>query len=496
MKCSRHALAVKHRVLVWQLVFVLAVMSGYSSGQEVAAGAGEYKVPPRRFRHMMPQDIEKGEMAFVVPVTEEELVGGRFAARLQSGWGRYTYEFNRLPTVASDSEMALSRSRYNARGARHCLDVSYAEPDLPDDRIVLQGKVVSADDQGGEVTAVFPFSDQVVTFSMKLTERQDLEPIAFARNVRYGPHDRHVFDVYKPTAETGGPTPVVVRIHGGGWTGGDKRALQEAEPLLARGIAYASINYRLMQHARAEGVYPRHKAHLMDAARAIQTLRYRADKYNIDKTRVGLIGGSAGGYTALWLGLHDDLADPGSDDPIARESTKPQCVAGTVPMCQFTPWLDLQDVPKEYRTVAEEYQKQNLGFHASQFTTTPEEVQDAAPGSELRRLIDEYNPNSQVTPDDPALLLDYLYFNQFPVTAMPTGVNAHRPINGVPIQLAYRKLNLECHLLGVGLPVPEKYYPAAKGDTISADEDDGGRYKKGEGIVAFFCDKLLDDDAE
>jgi hypothetical protein len=234
----------------------------------------------------------------------------------------------------------------------------------------------------------------------------------------------------------------------------------------------------------------------MDAARAIQTLRYRADEYNIDKARVGLIGGSAGGYTALWLGLHDDLADPESHDPIARESTKPQCVAGTVPMCQFTAWLDLGDVPEEYRAVAEEYRRQCLNFHASQFTTTPEEVQDAAPGSELRRLIDEYSPNSQVTLDDPPLFLDYLYWDQFPVTAMPTGGNAHRPINGIPIQLAYTTLGLECHLLGVGLPVPERYYPAAKGDIVSAERNDGGRYVKGESIVAFFCDKLLDADGE
>jgi hypothetical protein len=246
----------------------------------------EYRVPPPIFSDMMPEDIEEGEIAFVVPVTEEDLLARSFTARLRSAWGLYTYEFIRVAIAPSDANMALSRSRWErARGARHCLEVSYAEPDLPNDQIVLQGKVVAVEDQGDEVTAVFPFSDQAVTFSMSLAERRDFEPIAFARNVRYGPHERHVFDVYRPTVETEGPTPVVVRIHGGGYWSGNKRNLQEAEPLLARGIAYVSINYRLIPHARADGVFPLHRAPLEDAARAVQTLRYRAREFNIDSDK-------------------------------------------------------------------------------------------------------------------------------------------------------------------------------------------------------------------
>jgi acetyl esterase/lipase len=49
--------------------------------------------------------------------------------------------------------------------------------------------------------------------------------------------------------------------------------------------------------------------------------------YNIDPTRLALSGSSAGAGTSLWLGFHDDLADPKSDDPVLHESTRVLCLA-------------------------------------------------------------------------------------------------------------------------------------------------------------------------
>ena len=61
---------------------------------------------------------------------------------------------------------------------------------------------------------------------------------------------------------------------------------------------------------------------LEDAARALQFVRSEAAEFNIDKTRIGASGGSAGACSSLWLAFHDDMADPESSDPIARESTR------------------------------------------------------------------------------------------------------------------------------------------------------------------------------
>jgi acetyl esterase/lipase len=64
----------------------------------------------------------------------------------------------------------------------------------------------------------------------------------------------------------------------------------------------------------------------MDSARAIQFARSKAKEWNIDPKRVASSGGSAGAGTSLWIGFHDDLADPANSDPVLRESTRLSCM--------------------------------------------------------------------------------------------------------------------------------------------------------------------------
>ena len=142
-------------------------------------------------------------------------------------------------------------------------------------------------------------------------------------NYSYGDHPRNVLDFYP--AKSDKPTPVVLYIHGGGWRGGDKKT--NPQPYLDKGISVVAINYRYVQNGVQDNVVPPVKAPLGDAARALQFIRSKAKEWNLDKTRIGATGGSAGACTSLWLSFHDDLADPDSDDPIARESTRLYCAA-------------------------------------------------------------------------------------------------------------------------------------------------------------------------
>jgi hypothetical protein len=443
----------------------------------------------RVFEYMMPEDLAGGmEVVLRVRVGANELSAERFEARVLSAWGAYRYAFTRKEAVVREPGPDAETVRTRRDKVPHSHGMNYEAPEYKD-WVDLQGQVSAAGEGGKDVVFAAEFADRVVTFDMHLERAQDFSPIATVRNFRYGPHERNVFDVYLPKDRGEGPFPVVVRIHGGGWTGGDKRGLQEAVPLLGRGIAYVSINYRLDQHARADGVIPIMAAPLLDAARALQTLRHHAREFKIDKTRIGLTGGSAGGYTSLWLGLHDDLAEPESEDPVARESTRVTCVASTVPMCQFPPWLNLTGIPERYREVAALYRERNAGFWSRHFGVTEQEVRGAKPGSELRRAIDSFSPQMQVTKDDPPLLLDYLYWDWYPVTYTKR-ILAHHPINSVPIKSAYEKLGKECILLGVGLPAPETYYPGPAGEPIKPKEANT-RYRKGEAIVSFLCEHLL-----
>ena len=155
---------------------------------------------------------------------------------------------------------------------------------------------------------------------VKKADRYDaVVPKPTVANVKYGDHPRHVIDFWK--AESDKPTPLAFVIHGGGWMGGSKERLQrfaDAPALLKAGISVAAINYRYVSQAEAAGIKPPVKAPLHDAARALQFIRSKAEEWNIDKERVGAAGGSAGACSSLWLAFHDDLADPGSDDPVAR----------------------------------------------------------------------------------------------------------------------------------------------------------------------------------
>lgn len=62
---------------------------------------------------------------------------------------------------------------------------------------------------------------------------------------------------------------------------------------------------------------------LMDAQRAIRTVRSRAQEWGVDPARIGIIGFSAGGHLASTAGTHFDNGDPKSTDPIERVSCRP-----------------------------------------------------------------------------------------------------------------------------------------------------------------------------
>lgn len=119
-----------------------------------------------------------------------------------------------------------------------------------------------------------------------------------------------------------GKLPVVVAIHGGGWIGGDKRAvIGRIVPLVASGkYAGVSVGYRLSLQA----TWP---AQIHDCKAAIRWIRANAEKYGLDADRIGVIGWSAGGHLAAMLGTTGDHPEvDGQLGPHRDQSTKVNCV--------------------------------------------------------------------------------------------------------------------------------------------------------------------------
>ncbi len=81
------------------------------------------------------------------------------------------------------------------------------------------------------------------------------------------------------------------------------------------GITGVVLEYRLPKG--------RHAVPLLDAQRAIRTVRANAKQWGVDPNRVGIIGFSAGGHLASTAGTHFDAGDANSADPIARVSSRP-----------------------------------------------------------------------------------------------------------------------------------------------------------------------------
>jgi acetyl esterase/lipase len=214
-------------------------------------------------------------------------------------------------------------------------------------------------------------------------------------------HERQKFDFWQ--AKSDKPTPVVLLIHGGGWVNGDKTGYgaNMIDPFLKEGISVAAINYRFIAQAMEQGVEPPVKACLYDAARAMQTISSKAKEWNIDRQRFGSTGGSAGACTSLWLAFHNDLADPKSSDPVARESSRLACAAVTGAQTS----LD----PKELREWISNsiYGGHAFGFAAKGRSRADEFDLLIANRDKVMPLIKEYSPIELVSSDDPPIYLDY-----------------------------------------------------------------------------------------
>ncbi len=113
---------------------------------------------------------------------------------------------------------------------------------------------------------------------------------------------KHLLDLYLPAR--GRSFPLVIFVHGGAWTRGDKAAYSNAyqqlgEAISNRGMGVAVINYRLSP----EVVHPEHAR---DVARAVAWLYSHSEEYGWSRNRLFLVGHSAGAHLSALVTVKPD----------------------------------------------------------------------------------------------------------------------------------------------------------------------------------------------
>lgn len=248
-------------------------------------------------------------------------------------------------------------------------------------------------------------------------------------DVAYGAHERNRLDFWP--AKSNRPTPVLIFFHGGSFKAGDKSAVLSRpifEQCLKEGISVVSANYRFSSDAP----YP---ASMEDGARAVQFVRSQAEQWYIDPMGIAVSGTSAGATLALWIALHDDLADASSTDAISRLSTRVTCAS---------PHSGTAGLDSAYFKQHAGVSKQGAALWQL-FGASSQGEFDTLGKQSLAR---EASPLRHATRDDPPLFLTY---QGDPAEAPFEDGTAqsnwiHHVCLGLPLKARYDELGRECEL--------------------------------------------------
>jgi Carboxylesterase family len=184
-------------------------------------------------------------------------------------------------------------------------------------------------------------TSSTITYSNSPFDLQGINA-KFAKDIAYDNKARTQFDIWLPDSNT--PTGLVIYVHGGGFTSGDKDFVYAVQSggawdfptdiryLLQNNIAFATIRYTYLNNTgETEGV----KKPMSDVRRALQYIRNRASDFNIDKNKIVLAGNSAGASTSLWIAFNNDFANIASSDPVLRESSRVKGVVARETQASF-----------------------------------------------------------------------------------------------------------------------------------------------------------------
>jgi acetyl esterase/lipase len=198
--------------------------------------------------------------------------------------------------------------------------------------------------------------------------------------------------------------------------------------MLADGVSFAALNYRFIDGKDVLLPMPQR-----DTARAVQFLRTKAKEWNIDPKRIACFGGSAGAGCSMWIGFHDDLADPKSDDPVLRESSRITVVGTMGGQSTYD--------PIEIKRIVGGRAWEHPSIFKAYGLSGPEEALNPTP--EQKKLYDEASSYKHLTKDDPPLFMIYSEVDGPLADDSPPGRGIHHPNFGRHLKEKMDELGIE-----------------------------------------------------
>lgn len=204
------------------------------------------------------------------------------------------------------------------------------------------------------------------------------------------------------------------------------RFVARLEPLLNRGYTVF-----LVMHGSAPQFELREIT--KDVHRAVRFVRYHAGDYGIDPKRIGITGGSAGGYLATWLGTTGCAGDAAVADPVDRLSSRVQAVA-----CFFpgTDWMNFPTPGEDVIAISE-----RLGtissFRFKDYEPKKREFIPVTDREKVRELLKALSPINHVSAE--AAPMRFIYGDKDPITTLDT--------QGRPMQEKLKAVGVPCDII-------------------------------------------------
>jgi endo-1,4-beta-xylanase len=158
--------------------------------------------------------------------------------------------------------------------------------------------------------------------------------------------------VYLPPAGKASGAAMIIAPGGGhAFLNFDQEGTYVAAYLNSIGVAAFVLKYRL---AREPGSTYKVEEHaLADAQRAIRLLRARAAEWNLNPSRIGIMGFSAGGEVAALAATRFDAGKPDAADPVDRQSSRPDFDALIYPGIRANAYTIPKDMPVTFLLCAD-----------------------------------------------------------------------------------------------------------------------------------------------